>query len=155
MEFWCSTVTILLGVQRSLEYATFFCKYVLSVSKLVFESFFVNCSKAMPTFMQLIFYQSKTPKPCQYFALLSQHGLSFKARRLKLYMSNNRTLGCVRLHAKFQPRRLNLLALKLRPCWGNKVKYWQGLSFKARRFNLWGWNFACSLTQPRVGLLDT
>ena len=92
-----------------IRYATFFfCKYVLSVSKLVFESFFVNCSKAMPTFMQLIFYQSKTPKPCQYFALLSQHGLSFKARRLKLYMSNNRTLGCVRLHAKFQPRRLKL-----------------------------------------------
>ena len=91
-----------------IRYATFFRKYELSVSKIVFESFFVNCSKAMPTFMQLIFYQSKTPKPCPYFALLSQHGLSFKARRLKLYMSNNRTLGCVRLHAKFQPRRLNL-----------------------------------------------
>ena len=121
-----------------IRYATFFRKYVLSVSKLVFESFFVNCSKAMPTFMQLIFYQSKTPKPCQYFALLPQHGLSFKARRLKLYMSNNRTLGCVRLHAKFQPRRLNLQALKLRPCQYFTLLPQHGLSFKARRFNLRG-----------------
>ena len=39
-----------------IRYGYVFYKGVFSISKIAFESFLANCSKAMPTFMQLFSY---------------------------------------------------------------------------------------------------